>query len=81
MAATHKDISTWIERATDQHSHVIIVCDTFEHEDYPVFVKKSEDVRKVYEHYRTAEMSRVMEVYNLALPLNDQLAEPRAFNF
>jgi hypothetical protein len=60
---------------------MLVVCDTFDHEDYPVFVNKDQQVRSVYDEYNDKNMQRVMEVYNLGLPLEPQLNEMRAFNF
>lgn len=65
-------------------THVVIVCDTFDHEDYPVFVAADEDVRAVCERYSTANMQRVMEVYDLTeseKPLAVQKRENRSRNF
>lgn len=60
---------------------MIVVCDTFDWEDYPVYVDKDESVHKVYETQCQAEMRQVMEVYNLNWPIEPQLNEHRAFNF
>ncbi len=60
---------------------MIVVCDTFDHEDYPVYVKPGEDVRKKYAEYDGPNMQRVMEVYALHLDLESQLNEHRAKHF
>jgi CMP-N-acetylneuraminic acid synthetase len=78
---TKDDIRQWFKRATKSHTHMLVVCDTFDHEDYPVFVNKDQQVRSVYDEYNDKNMQRVMEVYNLGLPLEPQLNEMRAFNF
>lgn len=59
---------------------MIIVCDTFDYEDYPVYVPLGADVHKVIEA-NTNSMSKVMEVYAMHLPLEEQLKEARAFNY
>lgn len=50
---------------------MIVVCDTYNHEDYPVYVMPGEDaqsdVRKMVEEYGKKSMQRVMEVYKLEL--------------
>jgi hypothetical protein len=81
MAANKQDISDWFDAGVRQKStHLIVVCDTFDYEDYPVYVAPSEDVRlKVIEH--TGNMQKVMEVYNLSMPKQAQLDERRAFNY
>jgi hypothetical protein len=38
MAATKQDIIGWLDRGKAQGAtHVIVVCDTFDWDDYPVF--------------------------------------------
>jgi len=82
MATTRKDISEWFDEGKKQKAtHMIVVCDTFDHEDFPVYVKKDEDVRKrVLEYSDSNKMSRVMEVYSLKMPKQAQLDEERAFH-
>ena len=87
MAATRADIQRWLkEGQAREATHVIIVCDTFDHEDYPVFVQPGEDAHKIAEErfgYPDGEknMQRVMECYDLSLPLDQQMAEHRAFHW
>ena len=45
MAATLQGIREWLERAEPEHTHMIVMCDTFDHDDYPVFVESDEDVK------------------------------------
>ena len=59
-----------------------MVCDTFDHEDYPVYVKPGEDVRAIYAQYNGPNMQRVMEVYNLLWDRDSQLRSgTRTLNF
>lgn len=82
MGTSRQEIERWIKRGKDQNAtHVIVVCDTFDYEDYPVFVKEGQDVRKVFEAYSGKNMQRVMEVYNLSMDIQKQLNEHRAMNF
>jgi hypothetical protein len=82
MAATKSDIQGWFERGvSNNHTHLIVVCDTFDHDDYPVFVSSTEDVREVEDKMNKASMQRVMEVYNLHKPMRAQLDQHRAFNY
>ena len=61
---------------------MLVVTDTFDYEDFPVFVGKDENVHEVYrEHSDSNKMSKVMEVYNLSMDLDEQLSAGRAFNF
>lgn len=82
MATTREDIREWLERGkTEEATHLIVVVDTFDHEDYPVYVHKGENVHNVYNEYNGKNMQRVMEIYSYAKDLEEQLAEPRARNF
>lgn len=82
MATTRDDIRAWWDRGqAEGATHLIVVCDTFEHEDYPVFVHVGEDPRAVYSRYHGSNMQRVMEVYRLDQDRERQIAERRAFNF
>lgn len=82
MATTREEIREWLERGkADGATHMLVVCDTFDHEDYPVYVLKGADVRKEYAKYNGANMQRVMEVYSYGKDLEAQLAEHRVCNF
>jgi hypothetical protein len=82
MATTKEDIKEWFKRGKKQKAtHLIVVCDTFDHEDYPVYVKKKEDIHEKCGKYDGKNMQRVMEVYNLNKPMQPQLDEQRSFNY
>ena len=81
MAASKQDIRDWFQRGVGGGAtHMIIVCDTFDQEDYPVYVKPGEDPHEQAKDYR-GEFSRVMEVYAMHLDMEAQLAEERAFHY
>jgi hypothetical protein len=75
-------IREWLDQAAAKKAtHLIVVCDTFDYADYPEFVLPGEDVHAAIKKFnREAQMSRVMEVYNMAMPLAEQLAEHRAYH-
>lgn len=80
--ATQVDIRQWFaEGKREGATHMIVVCDSFSYEDYPVFVKPGQDARTVAAEYDGKNMQRIMEVYNLALDLEQQLSEFRVFNY
>jgi hypothetical protein len=82
MATSVEEIKEWIDRGIRQGAtHMIVVCDTFDHEDYPVFIKPTENVVTKHAEFDGKNMQRVMEVYNLKKPIDPQLKEHRAFNF
>lgn len=82
MTTTKQELSEWFDAGVAQNAtHMIVVCDTFEWDDYPVYVMPGEDVHAKVEHYDEQSMQEVMEVYSLRLPKEAQLNEHRAFHF
>lgn len=79
---TREDIARWFDEAKDHGAaYLLVVCDTFDHSDYPVKVKKEEDFWTAFAQYNKEQnMSRIMEVYNMSLPREEQLEAPRAWN-
>lgn len=80
---TREDIARWFKAGVEKGAtHMIVVCDTFDWEDYPVYVTPGEDVHKAAQKYSNeSRMSRVMEVYALHMDMDEQLAERRAFHY
>lgn len=62
---TQKDINEWKDRAPKGSTHLIVVCDSFSYEDYPVFVSANEDVNTIKSKYNGVNMQRIMEVIKL----------------
>jgi len=82
MGTTRAAISEWFDRGIElQSTHMIIVCDTFDHDDYPVYVSKDEDVRAVAKKYDNVNMQRIVEIYSMSLNKDMQLNEFRAFHW
>jgi hypothetical protein len=89
--ATPDEISKWFDDGVEQGAHfMIVVYDSFDYEDYPVYVSPGSDPLKVAKEkygydpndpYAEKNMTRVKEVYDLRLSKETQLAERRAFNF
>lgn len=67
MAASLEDIKRWVKEGARKKSntHVLIVCDCFDYDDYPVYVTKDQDVRKVAQEHNGPNMTKLMEVYSL----------------
>lgn len=75
MAITIGIIREWLERGKKEGAtHVIIACDHFSYEDYPVYVKPHENVKEKVEKYQCAKMQSVTEVYDLNMGIEEQLA-------
>lgn len=82
MAATREDIREWFLRGKKQKAtHMIVVCDTYDWEDYPFYVSRDENVREKFEELNEKGMNKVMEVYSMNIDLSSQLDEHRAFHF
>lgn len=81
MAANREDLSRWFDKGIlEGKGFMIVVCDTFNHEDYPVYCK-AENFDKIYQSYNGVNMQTVMEVYDLSLSKDSQMGEHRAFHF
>lgn len=82
MAASRADIKGWLDRGKKQGAtHMIVVCDTYDYEDYPVYVMPEEDVRVKAKRYNGENMQRIMEVYSYNHDIEAQMKEYRAFHY
>lgn len=71
-------IKGWFECAEiEGASHMIVKCDTFDFEDYPVFVRPGEDPRQIDRENE----DRTMECYKISLGWEAQAKEHRAQNW
>jgi hypothetical protein len=69
MGTSLSEIKTWFESGVNLGcTHMIVVCDTFDYEDYPVYVHSDENAREEVSKRDGKEMQKVMEVYNLTKP-------------
>lgn len=82
MPTTRDDLSRWFDDGVEQGAtHMVVVCDTFDYGDYPVYVMPDQDVREVAEANDGPNMTKLMEVYCLSMDKAQQLAEDRAFHY
>ena len=59
-------ISEWFDRGVaDGAKHMLVICDTFDHDDYPVFTKTDFDCLLKYKN--PGEMQRVIQVIETTL--------------
>lgn len=78
---TKNEIWEWLKRGQEAGAtHMLVVCDTYDYEDYPVYVNPKENVKDKYKEFQGVNMQRVMEVYDLSKDINLQLTEHRAFH-
>ena len=82
MGTTRQEIEQWFDKGVAQGAtHLIIVCDTYDWGDYPVYVTADQSPHEVAAEYMGKNMQRVMEVYKLSMSKEAQLAQYRAFNY
>jgi hypothetical protein len=56
----------WIAAAKEQKAtHIISVCDTFEYDDYPVYVLPGEDLEERKKKYNGINMQTINEVIEI----------------
>ncbi len=81
---TRSDIRKWFYlegRKNPDHRFMLIVTDTFDFSDYPVFVTRSENVEEALSKYQDKQaLSKVMECYDLDLDPEPQIAAERCWN-
>lgn len=77
---SRQTIEEWFDRGTDNGAtHMIVVCDTFDHDDYPAYAYSNTEAKAKFKHYDNQNMQRVMEVYDLRDDKDEQLAADRVF--
>lgn len=82
MSTSKSVLSDWFDRGKAKGmTHMIVVCDTFDHSDYPVYVSPGEDAREVAKQYNDQNMQRIMECYSLSRDKAEQMAEHRANHY
>jgi hypothetical protein len=83
MARTTPDrIGEWFDEGVARGAtHMIVVSDTWDHEDAPHYVMPGKNPREEAQEIAKEEYTRVMEVYALHLPKHSQLREQRAFHY
>ena len=66
MTATFQDVNGWIETAKEMGAtHIISVCDTFDYDDYPVFVMPHENVDERKKEFDRKNMQRINEIIEI----------------
>lgn len=76
---TQNDIRRWLNEAKNKNAkYLIVVCDTFDYDDYPVYCMTDDECLEKYAN--PGDMQRVMEVYDLNIDIEKQLKQSRCFN-
>ena len=80
---TIEQLRAWLAKGEDyKATHMIVVCDTFKYEDFPVYVLRGAHVHELVKQHSEpiAKMLKVMEVYSYGRDLEEQLREHRAYH-
>lgn len=81
MTATLQVIERWLQSAKEKGaSHLIIAVDTYDYENYPVYVGYNEDVNEEIERVQSQSMQGIDEVYNMQMDINEQLNQQKVWN-
>lgn len=76
---TQNDIRRWLKEAINKNAkYLIVVCDTFDHNDYPVHCMTDEECWEKFNN--PGDMQSVMEVYDLNMDIENQLNQNIVFN-
>lgn len=76
MSTSTQTLTRWYDDGVAQGaSHMVVVCDTYDWEDYPVYVMPDKDptLDVVIQKHHNVNMQRIMEIYNLSMDRNEQL--------
>jgi hypothetical protein len=86
---TTENIKTWLysphysdtplKETKKKYSHMLVVCDTFDWDDYPVHVERTENIHEKIKEY-SINMQKIMEIYNYDLDLDTQLNKGKSWN-
>jgi hypothetical protein len=74
-------ISDWFDAArASGATHMLVIVDYYSRENYPVPVMPGRDPADVVAEYAEKSMLSVLEVYDLSMDRDAQLAESRTWN-
>ena len=74
---SRNQIAAWFDRGVaEQKKWMIVMCDTFDHDDYPIYFTDAAECVRNYKF--PGEMQRPMECYDLLASKEEQLNERRA---
>lgn len=80
MGTTKELIEEWFDDGVAQNkSHLLVVCDTFDYDDYPVYTTKDK-LNETIEKYDGKDMQKIMEIYDLSKDKLTQLNTARCWS-
>jgi len=76
---TKNDIREWFDSGRkNDYEFMLVVCDTFDYEDYPCYAKGTQQFMEKYNDHNGVNMQKIVEVYDLSMDRETQLAEERS---
>lgn len=79
--ATREKIRLWLDEGQRLGATHLIIVVNMSWDDFPVYVMPGENTRDVAARFDGIDRQRIMEVYSLAMDLEAQLDEFRAFHW
>lgn len=74
---TNAEIGSWFDKGVIQgYTHLIVVEDTYEYENFPVYAKCDEDAIKLFKRSNEISLQRVTGVYDLRVGKAKQMILP-----
>lgn len=81
MAARYNEIDKWFDDGKEAGAeYMVVVTDTFDYEDHPVYCSSKLDVVRVQMKVDETRYEQVQEIYNLKMDKGTQMAQVRAWN-
>jgi len=81
-AARKEDLIKWFQKGVrNNQSHMIVVCDTYDYDDYPVYINSLEEFEEEYKRVFSHSSKTIMEIYDLKIDINLQMNEARSFHY
>lgn len=81
MGASIEEIKSWFDSGAERKAvYMIVVCDSFDYEDYPVYLMPNDDFYEKHDSIKEENMQRIMEVYDLKKSWKSQ-SKGRVYNY
>lgn len=72
-------IEAFNRNKSKNYTHMIIVSDRWSFEYYPSYISEEDNVNDTIHLYNSGEYTRVKEVYNYNMPIEEQINSTRAY--
>jgi len=81
MPATKNNLIKWFQIGVkNNQSYMIIECDTYNFDDFPIYTNSLEEFEEEYKKV-SSRRNQIMEVYDLKIDMNLQMNEDRSFHY